>query len=116
MMRQPVKSSRVLKGLLSLAAVCAVLFSMPVSSTGAFAAAVEPVVVERNPSCADLGYAFGFKLEGNDLISGTHTVGSVGSIAVTISGDSFDFMSTFGIDAVIVKGGSNANVYYYSPE
>src|SRR3712207_7533499 len=38
------------------------------------------------------------------------------SVVTTASGAHFDWTATSGIDAVIVKGGPNANVYRYSPQ
>src|SRR5215204_3409243 len=99
---------------LSLAAVSAIVFSMLVSSGSALAAAVEPVFVDGNPTCVGLGYQFGFKVDPPN--SGTYPVAGVGSITVTADGTTASFTSDFGIDAVIVKGGSNAHVYAYNPE
>ena len=45
--------------------VAVVLLAMAVSAT-ALAASVEPVVVEGNPTCEDLGFDFGFKVEVDD--------------------------------------------------
>jgi VCBS repeat-containing protein len=83
---------------------------------------VPPTHEEGNPSCVSLGYAAGFKpfsgnvggLEANP--SGTFNVAG-GSITVTenSNGNGISWSSTFGIDAVIVKGGPNANVYVYDP-
>jgi hypothetical protein len=73
------------------------------------AAKVTPTVKDGNPSCQDLGFALGLKIE--PVANGTVQF-------VTISGangTSFDWSSTVGIDAVIVKGGPNANLYTYDP-
>lgn len=84
-----------------------------------------------NPDCEDAGYGYGFKL--NDPTDGTYTLtqppgeltggappnpGNSVTIDVYSSGGQqfFDWESTLGIDAVIVKGGNNANVYDYNPE
>jgi hypothetical protein len=62
------------------------------------------------------------KLEGNDLREGTF---SDGVLEVTISnvvykeGDemmSFNWSSNLGVDAVLVKAGTSANLYQYDPE
>jgi len=83
--------------------------------------------VSGNPSCQDVGYNFGFKI--NDPTSGTYTLtsengeltggapeDSINSVTLSIDGKYFDWSSTLGMDAVIVKGGPDANLYEYSPE
>lgn len=80
----------------------------------ASAASVEPVFVAGNPTCKSLGYAEEFKLE--PPASGTTNVPGVGDVTVTLqAGNTFDWTSTFGIDAVLAKGGPNANAYVYDP-
>ncbi len=79
----------------------------------AMAASVTPVVVDDNPVCTQLGYDFGYKVE--PPRSGIYTVPGAGRITVTAKKNSFDWSSTFGIDAVIVKGGSASNLYGYDP-
>lgn len=86
-----------------------------------------------NPDCSDIGFGFGFKIDKYPeattypLQSGTNLVLTGGAPedptnSVTISslvgdeGATFDWTSTLGIDAVIVKGGNNSNVYVYDPE
>lgn len=96
---------------------------------------VEPVPTGGNPDCADLGFSFGWKIDAN-APNGTYTLtnGAQNGVAtgitvggqedpgnqITISnnndGKFFDWASTLGIDAVIVKGGVNSNVYNYDPE
>jgi len=105
--------------------------STPVSDGG-----VEPVLWSDNPNCADIGYGFGFKInqspEGwfplDGSVAGTELTG--GALpdsgnevriynVITVGEDrvEFDWESTLGIDAVIVKGGpEGANVYEYDPE
>jgi len=103
---------------------------------------VAPIFVAGNPSCATLNADnanfptitsdFGFKLNGAP--TGTFTLTNPpGELtggaqpdpnnSVTISnfensalGQIFDWAATLGIDAVIVKGGPNANAYVYDPE
>ncbi|MFO7564165.1 MAG: hypothetical protein R6X02_16080 [Enhygromyxa sp.] len=75
-------------------------------------ASVEPDFVAGNPSCEDLGYAQGLRIDPN---SGTSDLPGGGTVTVTIDGLYFDWSSTVGIDAVIAKGGPNANVYVYDP-
>jgi len=49
------------------------------------------------------------------VTGGPHS-GGLGSVTLTLgSGNTFSWTSTFGIDAVIVKGGPNANLYAYDP-
>lgn len=100
-----------------LLAVLALLTAFPAVATGGS----NPTVVNGNPSCADLGYAFGYKPnppagEGNP--TGTFNIDGFNTITVTENGagTGIDWSSTLGIDAVIVKGGDNANLYTYDPE
>jgi hypothetical protein len=81
------------------------------------ARAVEPNFVPGNPSCTDLGYDFGFKPQPEPPPSGTYSFpDGIHSVSITSDGTYFDWASDLGIDAVIVKGGPNANVYVYDPE
>jgi hypothetical protein len=81
-----------------------------------YSASVPPVEWPGNPTCQDLGYPFGLKID--PPASGTYNLSdNSGSVTVTLTRSStFDWSSTFGIDAVIVKGGPGANVYFYNPE
>lgn len=94
-------------------------------------ASVTPTSIKGNPSCSDLGHTYGFKVDkggiaaagiwqqGTDGTSGTLPPGA--SVTVTtLDGLFFDWLvSDFGtgggMDAVIVKGGRNANIYVYDP-
>ena len=89
--------------------VAALLFALPASAT-----AVTPVFLPGNPSCTSLGYDFGFKVDPPN--AGTYSIDGINSVTVT-TGDGvyFDWSSDLGMDAVIVKGGPNANVYIYDP-
>ena len=77
-----------------------------------------PVFVEGNPTCADIGQgAFELKVDGGPY-SGTFASPD-GYLVVSLSSDDgiyFDWNSNVGVDAVIAKGGNNANVYFYIPE
>jgi hypothetical protein len=75
---------------------------------------VTPIFVAGNPSCASLGYAFGFKVDPPN--AGTYSIDGINTVTVTTDGVNFDWSSTLGMDAVISKGGPNANVYIYTPE
>jgi hypothetical protein len=80
---------------------------------------ITPTLVEDNPKCTELGYAAGFKVEPvNAGTSITYSVDAFGNeVTVTTTDDLyFDWSSNFGIDAVIAKGGADANVYVYNPE
>jgi hypothetical protein len=81
-----------------------------------YSASVEPVEQPGNPTCQDLGYPFELKID--PPASGTYYLpDNSGSVTVNITGPgTFDWSSTFGIDAVIAKGGPKANVYSYDPE
>ncbi len=106
---------------LVLAAILAIV------SDRASAGSVTPVVQAGNPDCVDNGLLRGIKLETDqgDVADGTYDFTANGvSHSVTISNVtfssdsppepvSFDWTSTIPIDAVIVKGGNNANVYFY---
>ena len=88
----------------------------PVSDNG-----VVPIYIAGNPSCTDLGYDFGFKPQvgGSDYNGGYYTFSFPGDSFNTVTVDSggvyVEWSSTLGIDAVIVKGGPNANNYVYDP-
>lgn len=93
--------------------IVALLFSIGFKPI--FSASVPPELVQGNPTCQSLGYQYEFKISPPN--SGTYYLfGDVGSITVTTTGQgTFDWSSTFAIDAVIAKGGPNANVYKYDP-
>lgn len=88
------------------------------------AAAPTPEYVEGNPTCQDLGYEQGFKIELADgttnfdgsyyFLYGARTM----RLDITNSSSySFDWLSRMvGMDAVIVKAGPGAFVYAYNPE
>jgi hypothetical protein len=86
--------------------------STPVSDGG-----VTPTLWTDNPKCTHLGYDFGYK---DDSAPFTGSVDVTGDGAADISWNSSDgyylewsSIGGFGIDAVIMKGGPNANVYEY---
>jgi hypothetical protein len=88
-------------------------------------ASVAPEFVAGNPTCQDLGYVYGFRIN-SDPASGSYTDPSTGVtiqiINNTLGDGTLDAWSAtlggnpFGIDAVTMKGGPNANVYRYNPE
>ena len=76
---------------------------------------VDPVYLTGNPSCTDLGYVHGTKWDyPDDSTGGTYPLG-IGTVTWWTDGVYVDWLSTFGVDAVIVKGGPNANSYVYFP-
>lgn len=97
-----------------LLAILGVLFLV---APAAYAVHVAPDFVAGNPSCADLGYGdFEFKIEPAPF-SGTYDIDGFNTVTITTGDEvTFDWTSTLGMDAVIVKGGPNANVYVYNPE
>lgn len=112
------KTSVLLK-FLSLPVLVVMLFAIGLGSAGATSGApvsdngVVPVFVDGNPTCQDLGYAFGYKVDPPN--SGTYSIDGVNTVTVTTDGVYFDWSSTLGMDAVIAKGGPNANAYVYDP-
>lgn len=78
------------------------------------ASAAEPAIqkVDGNPRCASLGGGY-TELKFDPVAQG-RTSRSV--FTIDVEGRVFDWSSTQGVDAVIVKGGPNANVYRYANE
>ncbi len=78
---------------------------------------IHPILVPGNPKCKPL-YANGFKPHDEPPPPGTTTYtypDGVNTVKITMSGDqkTFDWQSTLGVDAVIVKGGDNADIFVY---
>jgi hypothetical protein len=88
------------------------LFIIPAAA--ASAASVEPSYHEGNPTCMDLGYAHELKF---DPPSAGSKSGDGVTVALSLGADGFgtlvDWTSSAPIDAVLVKGGPNANAYAY---
>jgi len=75
----------------------------------------EPIFVPDNPDCESLGLtSFWYKVDPPD--SGTYPLDALNTVVVSVDDLLFDWSSTLSIDAVIVKGGPNANLYLYDPE
>ncbi len=92
----------------------AILMGMLLATLPVSAASVLPVVYPGNPTCAELGYAYEMKID--PPTPGTYPL-SYGTFTwTTADGVYMDWTSTIGVDAVIVKGGNNANAYFYTPE
>jgi hypothetical protein len=108
---------RTLLGLLATLGLMAA-FAMP-----ALAASVTPTPIsnDNNPTCSDFGAWTELKSEppGNGQVSdGTLTV-TISNFVQSSSGTpgSFDWASNIGVDAVLVKAGSDKhNLYVYNPE
>ena len=106
-MRTPPRSVHSLNLLLMLGALAA---------APALASEVTPSFVPGNPSCTDLGYDYGYKPQPEPPPSGTYTFpGTTETVTITSDGTYFDWTSTLGLDAVLAKGGPNANAYVYEP-
>jgi hypothetical protein len=101
-------------GVVSLACLFLLLLCGPVA-----AGQGEPILVEGTPSCESLGLTpFSYKVEPAE--SGIYGLdeywGGLNTVTVTIPDLTFDWSTTLGIDAVIVKGGPDANLYTYTQE
>ena len=75
---------------------------------------VDPVIVSGNPTCTDRGYDYGFKPQPEPPPSGTYTQGPL-TVTIVSDGTYFNWSSNIGLDAVIVKGGPEADAYVYDP-
>lgn len=115
-------------GWLAIAAMATLALAGPAAGP-VLGASVPPIFIEgaANVSCSDLDDTYGngqtwseFKLQGDDLADGAYTIGD---LTVTISNftapgeqGSFDWSSSFGVDAVLVKTGvAGKNLYVYDP-
>lgn len=74
----------------------------------------DPTLVEGNPKCEDYGWT-GFDIGLPPQGTSPYSDGIL-SVTVTRTGETIDWSSNIGVDAVIMKGGSVANVYFYNPE
>src|SRR3954452_24199233 len=103
----------------------AVLASVMLGGT-ALAASVDLVLVDGNPVCSgaggpsgeSLGFDYGVKVDPPQ--AGTVAVGggtvTISDVDTSVNPATFTWTSSgVTILAVIVKGGDNANVYYYNP-
>jgi hypothetical protein len=78
---------------------------------------ITPIVIAGNPSAVDLGYDFGFKPQPEPPPSGDYTFpDGINTVTIFSDGIHFDWASTLGIAAVIVKGGPNSNIFKYNPD
>ena len=76
---------------------------------------VTPDLIPNNPSCEDLGYDYGFKPSPETAPNGVYTNGTLTVTTTNNDGTYFDWTSNLGLDAVIVKGGDNADAFVYDP-
>jgi hypothetical protein len=88
----------------------AALLALPATS---FATTVTPTYMAGNPTCADLNAAW-HEVKADPPSTATYTDGTL-SVDMTVTNGVVDWSANFPIDAVIVKGGPNANIYNYSP-
>ncbi|UXI66364.1 hypothetical protein [Tahibacter amnicola] len=100
------------------------LLALPLLSISGLAYAVDPVFVPGNPTCANISAgSVGFSIPGPDT-AGVHTNPVDGAtITITNNGDPRNISwsaaigsEPLGLDAIIVKAGNGANVYFYNPE
>jgi len=92
-------------------------FILILSPTLAAATHVTPTVFADNPTCSFINASL-IELKVDPPTGGVHTDGVL-SVTLTFPGgvpDSVDWTSNIGVDVVIVKGGPNANVYFYTGE
>lgn len=76
-----------------------------------------PVLYQGNPNCSTLGFNRSYKIDPPVAGVDVKTFPSVGTLTTTInSNGSVNFLSAPAfVRAFIVKGGPNANVYFYDP-
>ncbi|RIK46707.1 MAG: hypothetical protein DCC57_15200 [Chloroflexi bacterium] len=78
---------------------------------------VDPIYVPGNPTCSALGYTYGFKPQPEPPPTGTYTFpDGLNTVSIVRDDPSFDWSATLAVDAVIVKGGPNADAFVYVPE
>jgi hypothetical protein len=107
------------RSMLALAAVSALALSMIWMMSPVLGTHVTPTLIEGNASCGELGeYDHEFKIE--PVASGSYDdPASDFSVDITVNdtadGQTVDFESNLGVDAVFVKGGDAGNLYVYDP-
>jgi hypothetical protein len=76
---------------------------------------IDPTFHTSNVSCTSLGYDYGYKIDRAPFYRTNVGDGAL-IVSTTGSGDQyFDWTSNIGVDAVIVKGGPNADAFVYEP-
>src|SRR4030095_11061417 len=96
-------------GLIAVTAATLLMMAWAIFPTAAEATHVQPTFVTGNPGCGDLGDPDLTSLTKFEPVSS----GTQDGVTITVDDALFDWTSQIGIDAVIVKGGDNANVYFY---
>jgi hypothetical protein len=104
----PTTHRSILRGL--VAAGTAVVATLAFTGSAAATYGPAPTKVAGNPNCASLGLS---EVKIDPVPQGRT---SRSGFTISVSGLRFDWTSAQGVDAVIVKGGPNANVYRYQGE
>lgn len=73
------------------------------------------MVAPSNPTCEDLGLGT-FEIKVDPPQSGTYAIDAENSVTVVIEDLMVSWSSTIAMDAVLVKGGTDAHVYTYDQE
>ena len=84
----------------------------------ASASSVTPTVKTSNPGCADLNPGWSELKVNNTPSNQPYTKGALTVTVSNVAGnnESFDWSANHALDAVIVKSGTDSNVFTYSPE
>lgn len=113
------KITRRAAGAASVLCLTGLITTLP---TLASAASVPAQPVDGNPTCESLGYDYGFKPGAGvaEDVAGQYTDPTYGitvdwSYAASDTKSTIDWTSSMPASAVIVKGGSGANLYAYDP-
>ena len=128
-MHSNVRKTKTFALVLALALLCVLALVRPASAQDPGGApsgsGVDPIFVAGNPSCDTLsstilpGSHFEYKLEGSNglhsLTNGPHTdpTNTLTATLANYNGTFFDWAANIGVDAVIVKGGPNADAFVY---
>ena len=92
-----------------VAAVC--LFAALLAAPAASAASVSPIKVNGKPGLRQRDTPRSSSSRRGDLKNGT--IAGITLSNVDVDGGTFDWSSSVAVDLVIVKGGPNANLYFY---
>ena len=104
-------SGRRIATLIAAAAALAVASALLVAMVGPISSANPQTEVPGNPSCP----AGTIELKIEPVADGTFSDGTLTvTIVVDEANQTFDFTSNIGVDAVIVKGGPNGNLYTFN--
>ena len=105
--------------MMAIAAVSAIALSMIWLTGPVLATHVAPTPIDGNATCGELG-AFEHEFKIQPVESGTYSdPNSDFEVTITVNdtaaGQTVDFESNLGVDALFVKGGSSGNLYVYVP-